>query len=89
MINLHKILLTNYSEFQWSLRGQDYDGLEWLDKSPKPSKEELESQWETLEETIKAKEQSKVDARNSAFSKLAALGLTEEEVLALVNPDRV
>ena len=30
---------------QWSLNGDSYDGLDWLDDSPKPSEEELVAAW--------------------------------------------
>lgn len=39
------ILLTNYSGTQWSITGEDYVGLEWLDQSPKPTEKELQAQW--------------------------------------------
>jgi hypothetical protein len=29
----------------WSLDGDDYEGLEWLDDSPKPTKKALEALW--------------------------------------------
>jgi hypothetical protein len=84
MINLHKILFTNYLEREWVLRGNDYDGLEWLDESPKPSKQELESQWEKVEATIASKEQTQIQAKESAIQKLSTLGLTAEEIKALI-----
>ena len=30
---------------QWSLNGDDYAGLTWLDDSPKPSKKTLDDAW--------------------------------------------
>jgi hypothetical protein len=30
---------------QWSLDGDDYSGLTWLDDSPKPTKKELDEAW--------------------------------------------
>jgi len=30
---------------QWSLNGNDYSGLTWLDDSPKPTKKTLEEAW--------------------------------------------
>lgn len=43
------ILTTNYPGAQWSLTGEDYSGLEWLDESPKPTKAELEKQSKEVE----------------------------------------
>lgn len=83
MIDYALILSTNYVEKKWMLHGDSYDGLNWLDNSPKPTKEELEALWEHTQEVVAARKQAKIDARQSALNKLMALGLTEEEALAL------
>ncbi len=82
-MNILTILTINYLESQWVLNGSDYEGLQWLDDSPKPTKAELESQWENVQRTIVTREQAKLDARESAIAKLEALGLTKEEIAAL------
>jgi hypothetical protein len=84
MINYSQILLTNYVGKQWSLSGNSYDGLEWLDSSPKPTQAELDALWESTQATVAAKEQAAKDVKASALAKLAALGLTQDEVKALV-----
>lgn len=84
MVDYSLILSTNYVGKQWTLHGDLYDGLTWRDESPKPSKEELDALWESTKTTILAKEQAAQDAKASALAKLAALGLTEDEVKALV-----
>ena len=48
MINYTKILEIKYLGSQWSLDGDSYEGLNWLDESLKPTKEELDSQWEEV-----------------------------------------
>ena len=45
MINYSLILSTNYADQQWALSGNIYDGLEWLDSTPKPTQAELDAQW--------------------------------------------
>jgi len=30
---------------QWTLDGEDYEGLTWLEKSPKPTKKTLDDAW--------------------------------------------
>lgn len=77
------ILTVKYPGTQWHMDGMDYDGLHWDDASPKPSKEELDALWEDTLATIEAEKQAKIDARQNALNKLIALGLTEEEALAL------
>lgn len=62
-MNIAQILSTNYPEAEWTLIGTDYDGLEWLDKSPKPTEDELQSQWSDVQyktevEAIRASRQA-------------------------------
>jgi hypothetical protein len=45
MIDYSKILSLNYSGTQWSLNGEEYSGLEWLDSTPKPTQAELDALW--------------------------------------------
>jgi hypothetical protein len=45
MIDYSAILATNYADQQWALNGNTYDGLEWLDTTPKPTQAELDAQW--------------------------------------------
>ena len=43
------ILSKNYVGAEWTLDGDDYSGLTWLDDSPKPTEAELQSQWADIE----------------------------------------
>ena len=45
MINYSQILIRNYPGAQWSLNGDSYEGLDWLDSTPKPTQAELDAQW--------------------------------------------
>jgi len=84
MINYDLILSTNYVGKQWSLDGNSYDGLTWLDESPKPTQAELDALWESTQAAVAAKQQAKIAAKEAALSKLTALGLTADEVKALL-----
>ena len=84
MLDYAQILSVNYAGKQWSLNGDSYDGLTWLDSSPKPTQTELDALWESTQATVAAQEQAAKDVKASALAKLAALGLTEDEVKALV-----
>jgi len=84
MIDYSQILVFNYSDKQWSLNGDSYEGLDWLDASPKPTQAELDALWEPTKTALTAKEQAAKDVKASALAKLAALGLTQEEVKALI-----
>ena len=84
MIDYSLILSVNYIGKQWSLVGESYDGLTWLDESPKPAQSELDALWESTKAAVIAKEQAAKDVKASALAKLAALGLTQDEVKSLV-----
>ena len=83
MIDYSQILTTNFANKQWALSGNSYDGLNWLDSSPKPTQSELDALWESTQATVAAKAQAVIDTKASALAKLTALGLSEDEVKAL------
>ena len=84
MIDYSLILITNYAGKQWVLDGDSYDGLDWHDESQKPTKEELDALWESTKAQTTIKEKAEIAVKESALSKLAALGLTQDEVKALI-----
>jgi hypothetical protein len=45
MIDYTAILTFNYPGTQWTLNGDTYDGLVWLDSTPKPTQAELDALW--------------------------------------------
>jgi hypothetical protein len=45
MIDYTAILASKYSGTIWTLNGTDYEGLTWLDESPKPTQAELDALW--------------------------------------------
>jgi len=53
MIDYSLILCTNYAGKAWSV-GETYDSLQWFDESSKPTKEELDSQWDSVKAKISA-----------------------------------
>lgn len=84
MIDYSLIISTNYAGSQWTLNGDSYSGLTWLSDTPKPTQAELDALWESTQAAVAAKEQAAKDSKASALAKLAALGLTQDEVKALV-----
>lgn len=42
-MNIPQILTRKYPGTQWTLTGDEYAGLEWLDESPKPTEKQLEA----------------------------------------------
>jgi hypothetical protein len=83
MIDYATILTLKYPDSEWTLDGDDYDGLIWLSDTEKPSKETLDDLWETVKSELLAEKESKISAKQSAIAKLAALGLTEDEAKAI------
>jgi len=49
MIDYAAILTANYAGAQWTLDGDTYDGLTWLDSTPKPTQAELDAAWPTVD----------------------------------------
>ena len=76
------VLLANYPGAQWTLGGNDYDTLQWHDDTPKPTQAELDAAWPAVQQSRQDAVAAKETARQSAISKLAALGLTVDEISA-------
>lgn len=72
MIDYIVILSTKYKGSYWSLNGDSYEGLTWLSDSPKPTKEELDAQWD---EVLSIKQ--KQDCKTTAKTLLAASDWSE------------
>jgi hypothetical protein len=45
MIDYAAILTANYLGATWTLDGDTYEGLTWLDETPKPTQAELDAAW--------------------------------------------
>lgn len=78
------VLTRRYADRKWTMNGDDYEQLIMLDGGDKPTKEALDDVWESVLEEIRAEKQAAIAAKESAKAKLAALGLTEAEVNALI-----
>ena len=63
-IDYSLILSANYPGTQWALNGDTYDGLDWLDSSPKPTQAELDAAWPQVEYNVQvaAVETARLDA---------------------------
>ena len=76
MIDYTKILIRKFKGQEWSLNGDDYEGLEWLSDTPKPSKSTLDGLWQEVQDLITAEAQAKAQAKAALLERL---GLTQEE----------
>jgi hypothetical protein len=52
MINYAQILYINYVDKQYILNGDSYEGLDWLDPSPKPTQAELDALAPSTDEKV-------------------------------------
>jgi len=84
MLDYALILSIHYAGKQWTLNGDSYGGLTWLDSSPKPTQNELDALWESTKAAVAAKNQAAIAVKESALAKLSAIGLTEAEIKALI-----
>lgn len=72
-----------YKEF--IVRGDTYEGIEWIEQPESiPSKEEVLAKIPVFELLEQQEAEAKIAAKQSAMNKLSALGLSEDEIKALV-----
>lgn len=83
MIDYVLILTKKYANNEWVLNGDDYEGLEWLSETVKPSKKELDDLWPIVLEEINQSAIEKEQQKELAHNKLAALGLNIDDLKAL------
>lgn len=81
MIDYSHILTKRYPGKLWTLEGETYEGLTWLDKGNKPTQTELDALWPEVQQEIKDEEIVKVNAKKVLLEKL---GLTADEFLTLI-----
>jgi len=74
------VLTANYPGSEWTLDGDTYDGLTWLGDTPKPTQAELDAAWPAVQQAKADAVAAEEAARQSAVDKLAALGLTVDEI---------
>lgn len=74
------VLATNYPDAEYMLVGDDYDGLTWLSDTPKPTQQELDDAWPAVQQAQADAIAANAASKQSAIDKLAALGLTVDEI---------
>ena len=80
MTDYAAILNRRYAGKEWTLNGDDYDGLVWLSDTAKPTKTKLDSLWAEVQTEIANEAAAKIAARQAVLDKL---GLTADEAAAL------
>jgi len=81
VIDYTLILMKKYAGKQWVLDGDFYEGLNWLDDSPKPSQKELDALWDSVQQEIVEEKTAKTTAREALLERL---GITADEAALLL-----
>jgi hypothetical protein len=68
---------------EFSFSDTDLDSLTWISSIPKPTRQQIEGIHKTILDEQNIEIEAKVTARVSALAKLAALGLTADEIASL------
>jgi len=82
MATYTEILKRRY-QAEWSITDEDYNSIIWYSKTPKPTQSELDQLSDEVDLQIEAEIKAKADKKNAAEAKLAALGLTADDLRAL------
>ena len=69
---------------QVSVNAEDKNQITWLNGTTPISKEEILAMIPIVEQEILNKEQAKIANKQSALTKLSALGLTEAEIKSII-----
>ena len=81
MIDYSQILSQKYKGSEWTLNGDDYDGLTWLSETTKPTKKELDDLWDK----VKSDKQAEAEAKETAKAAiLDRIGLTADELKTIL-----
>jgi hypothetical protein len=80
-MDLSLILSRRYNA-EWTLDGDDYEGLTWLSDSKKPTKAELTAEWPSVQAEVEAEKIAKANKRNEILERL---GITQEEASLLLS----
>lgn len=80
-MDISQILTLNYKGQEWHLVGEDYEGLNWLSKTTKPTEAELIAQWPEVEAKIAKEATDKIAAKQAILDRL---GITADEAALLL-----
>jgi len=85
MITTQQAVASLRPNIEWSMSGDDVAGITWHTPDVEPlTQSEVDAEMVRLETEVVSAAEAAISARTSAMSKLAALGLSEAEVLAIV-----
>lgn len=80
-IDYAEVLTIKYPNAEWSLNGDDYEGLTWLSETQKPTKAELDAHAVTIKQK---KEIAKLEKETAKAALLERLGISADEAALLL-----
>ena len=80
------ILTKKHPDAKWEMAGDGYEGLVWLDDSPKPTQKSLDDVWPDVQAQVQAEQEQAQAARNAAIAHAKSLGFTDE-MIAVMYPN--
>mgnify|MGYP001099845801 CR=1 FL=1 len=81
---IEKAILKINPNAQFTVNADDINQITWLEGTTPISKEDIQAQIPTVETEIEQEKQDAINKKASGKQKLLDLGLTEEEVKALI-----
>jgi hypothetical protein len=85
MITVVQVVMSLRPNVEWSMNGDDVENIIWHTPNVEPlTTEEVQAEMQRLEQEAANAEAERIAAKESAMQKLAALGLTEAEVHAIL-----
>ena len=81
---IHRAIKKINSTAEFTVNAEDINQITWLNGTTPISVADIQEQLPIVKQEIKDAEQAKIDKKASGKQKLLDLGLTEEEVTALI-----
>ena len=81
---IEKAILKINANAEFTINADDINQITWINGTTPISKEDIEDMLPTVEQELKDAEQEAINKKTSGKQKLLDLGLTEEEVNALI-----
>ena len=83
MITAGQVLTMLCGDVLWSCSGNDYENINWFDKQPAITKKQFDDGFAQYDAWKTEQDATKAQAKATAEGKLAALGLTTDDLRAL------
>ena len=81
---IEKAILKINPNAEFTINANDYNQITWLNGTTPISKEDIEAMIPTVEQELKDAEQTAINKKASGKQKLLDLGLSEDEVKAMI-----